>query len=79
MRITHTIFIYKEEKRGIPLYEAMGVRRGMMREWVSRESCLGRNYEGAVSGGGDSKIGVNPYLVACRYSDASVRNRIAQN
>jgi hypothetical protein len=40
---------------------------------------LGRNDEGAESGGEDSKIGVNPYLVACSYSDASVRNRIAQN
>ena len=50
-----------------------------MGEWVSRESCLGRNDEVAESGGGDCKIGVNPYLGACSYSDASVRNRIAQN
>jgi hypothetical protein len=40
---------------------------------------LGKNDEGAESGGENAKIGVNPYLVACRYSDVSVRNRIAQN
>jgi hypothetical protein len=40
---------------------------------------LGRNDEVAVSGGEIAKRGVNPYLGACRYSDASVRNRIAQN
>ena len=34
MRITHTIFIYKEEKKGIPLYVAVGVRKGRMGEWV---------------------------------------------
>jgi hypothetical protein len=58
---------------------AVGVRRGIMREWVSRESCLGRNDEVAVSGGEIANIGGNPYLVACRYSDASVRNRIVRN
>jgi hypothetical protein len=57
----------------------MGVRRGIMREWVSRESWLGINDEGAESGGENAKREGNPYLGACSYSDASVRNRIAQN
>ena len=55
------------------------MRKGRMGEWVRWKSCLGRNDEVAESGGGDSKIGGNPYLVACSYSDASVRNRIPQN
>jgi hypothetical protein len=57
----------------------MGMRKGRLREWVSRESCLGRNDEVAVSGGEIANIGGISYLVACRYSDISVRNRIAQN
>jgi len=57
----------------------MGMRRGRMCEWVSREGWLGRIDEVAESGGENAKRGVNPYLGACRYSYASVRNRIARN